>query len=306
MTELNNGKANITLEKITDSILASITLGEALLISRQILLENQSALTFNDPKLEAKMFVEFACSKTQMQLITHSDEIITTAQKVILAKALFSRINGLPVAYIIKHQAFWTLDLHVSEHTLIPRADSEIVVETALGLPLPDSAMVVDLGTGTGAIALAIKAEKPQWEVLGTDLKTQIIELARLNAKRNHVDATFLLSHWFAELASLKFDLIVSNPPYVESDSEWLQQGDVRFEPDSALSSGIDGLDDIRHIVLKSPAYLNDGGYLLLEHGHQQAEAIQVLMLESGFSDVATKQDLNGLNRATIGCLHLT
>jgi release factor glutamine methyltransferase len=278
------------------------TITDALSASRKVLTEHQENLTFNDPAIEAKIFVEYAFEKTSMQLITQSGELLCEDGKKKLISTLNKRIYGYPVAYIVGFQPFWTLNLRVSEHTLIPRADSEIVVETAISLPLSKKANVLDLGTGTGAIALAIKSERSHWIVSGCDFKEEIIELAQANAILNSLNVEFVLSNWFSGITVTQaFDLIISNPPYVESNSIWLSQGDVRFEPDSALTSGIDGLDDIRHIISKGIEYLKPGGYLLLEHGHQQAGVIQQLFLQQGYQEVTTKQDLNGLDRATLG-----
>ena len=287
---------------IADSISKCMTIADALAASRQILIEHQENLTFNAPILEASIFVEHAFDKTSMQLMTQSDEKICDSAKDQLTTMLSNRISGFPVAYIVGHQPFWTLNLKVSEHTLIPRADSEIIVETAVSLPLIKDANILDLGTGTGAIALAIKAECPHWSVLGCDFKREIVELAVANARLNHLNVEFFLSDWFAGVPTTKlYDLIVSNPPYVEAGSNWLQQGDVRFEPESALTSGADGLDDIRHIILHAPHFLNVNGYLLLEHGYEQTDMIQSLMQEAGFKEVTTNQDLSGLDRATLG-----
>lgn len=278
------------------------SIADALTASSRVLSEQQANLTFNDPRLEAKIFVEYAFNTTSMQLITQSDKPLCASGKKKLVTALSKRILGHPVAYIVGYQPFWTLNLRVSEHTLIPRADSEIVVETAISLSLSTYANVLDLGTGTGAIALAIKSECPHWFVTGCDFKQEIIELAEANAILNNVDVAFVLSNWFSGIATTQgYDLIVSNPPYVESNSVWLKQGDVRFEPSSALTSGIDGLDDIKHIICEGAQFLNKGGYLLLEHGHKQAGMIQQMLQETGYKEVTTKQDLNRLDRVTLG-----
>lgn len=287
---------------ITDCINKCITVGDALSASRKLLAEQQENLAFNEPILEASIFVEQAFNKTSLQLITQSDERLCDDAKQLLSIMLSKRISGVPVAYIVGHQPFWTLNLRVSEQTLIPRADSEIIVETAVSLPLVKDASILDLGTGTGAIALAIKSERPQWSVSGCDFKSEIVELADANAGLNQLKVDFFLSDWFSAVPVTKrFDLIVSNPPYVETSSSWLQQGDVRFEPDSALTSGIDGLDDIRHIILRATHFLKTNGYLLLEHGHEQAEVIQELLHEAGYKAVTTTKDLSGLDRATLG-----
>ena len=297
-----NGASSAYGSVINDSINQCVTIADALSASRKLLAEHQENLTFNEPILEASIFVEQAFDKTSLQLITQSDETLCDSAKNVLSTMLSERISGVPVAYIVGHQPFWTLNLRVSTQTLIPRADSEIIVETAVCLPLSRAAKILDLGTGTGAIALAIKSECPHWNVTGCDFKSEIVELADENARLNQLKVNFFLSDWFSAVpATKRFDLIVSNPPYVEASSSWLQQGDVRFEPDSALTSGVDGLDDIRHIILCAPHFLNTAAYLLLEHGHEQAEVIQELLHEAGYTEVTTKKDLNGFDRATLG-----
>jgi release factor glutamine methyltransferase len=297
-----DGASETQVSDLSVRINACQTITDALSASREVLTEYQDNLTFNEPAIEAKIFVEYAFEKTSIQLITQSGELLCEYGKKKLISTLSKRIYGYPVAYIVGYQPFWTLNLGVSEHTLIPRADSEIVVETAIALPLSKNATVLDLGTGTGAIALAIKSECSHWIVSGCDFREEIIELAQANASLNSLNVEFVLSNWFSAITAMQpFDLIVSNPPYVESNSIWLNQGDVRFEPNSALTSGIDGLDDIRHIISKGTEYLKPGGYLVLEHGHQQANIIQQLLLQWGYQEVTTKQDLNGLDRATVG-----
>lgn len=290
-----------TILSVTKNLSTCRTLADALSVSKQVLLQYQSNLTYNEPIVEAKILLENVLNKSALQLISHSDALLSERDKKNLTAALLKRISGYPVAYIVGHQAFWTLQLKVSEHTLIPRADSETVVETALSLPLPSTANILDLGTGTGAIALAIKSEKSQWEVTACDFKPEIVELAKHNARHNNLSVNVILSDWFCAVPKTGFDLIVSNPPYVENGSHWLEQGDVRFEPDSALTSGMDGLDDIRHIICNSVEYLNEGAYLLLEHGHEQAGHIRQLLRDSGFIELSTKQDLNMMDRVTIG-----
>jgi len=297
-----NDASEIHIGIVSACISRCITIADALSASRKLLVEHQENLTFNAPTIEASIFVEQALGKTSLQLITQSDELLCEKAKKRLSTMLSQRIAGIPVAYIVGHQPFWTLNLCVSEHTLIPRADSELVVESAITLPLKKNASILDLGTGTGAIALAIKSECPQWNVSGCDFKSEIVELADANAHLNQLRVDFFLSDWFSAVpATTRFDLIVSNPPYVEAGSVWLQQGDVRFEPDSALTSGVDGLDDIRHIILSAAHFLNADGFLLLEHGHEQAEMIQGLLHKAGYKEVETNKDLNGLDRMTLG-----
>jgi len=213
------------------------------------------------------------------------------------------REAGEPVAYLTGSRGFWTLNLAVSPATLIPRADTERLVELALerfdALPRRRAA---DLGTGSGAIALAIASERPQAQVIATDVSAAALAIARRNADTHDLrNVDFRLGNWFAPLAGEAFDLIASNPPYVAAHDPHLQQGDLRYEPSRALVSGSDGLDDIRLIVADAPAHLLPGGWLLLEHGYDQGEAVADLLAARGFVAVATHQDLEQRDRVTLG-----
>ncbi|WP_298449802.1 peptide chain release factor N(5)-glutamine methyltransferase [uncultured Marinobacter sp.] len=211
------------------------------------------------------------------------------------------RVQGMPVAYLLGHQEFWSLPLNVSKSTLIPRPDTECLVEQALELPLPEDARVVDLGTGTGAIALALASERPGWVVSACDLMDDAVALAQANASSLKLPVEVFQSRWFAGLPAGSFDLIVSNPPYIASGDHHLSEGDVRFEPASALVSGVDGLDDIRLIVSEAPFWLNPEGWLLLEHGFDQAESVQGLLATRGFVKVESRKDYGGNDRMTLG-----
>jgi len=212
------------------------------------------------------------------------------------------RIKGEPVAYLIGSQGFWSLDLEVSPATLIPRPETELLVEVALELPLPEQASVLDLGTGTGAIALALATERSHWKVCAVDLQQQAVDLAERNRQRYQLNNVRLFaSNWFAAIPAQRFDLIVSNPPYIEAGDPHLSQGDVRFEPASALVSGDDGLDDLRLVCSQSVGYLADSGWLVLEHGFDQGAAVRELLDRAGFILVETRQDLNGCERITLG-----
>lgn len=264
------------------------------------LARHQGTLTFNEPLLEAKIIVGFALNRTPTQLIIDSDVFVTDADFKSINGLIDRRLTGEPIAYITGHQPFWTLDLEVSKHTLIPRADTETLVETALELPLKHNAQVLDLGTGTGAVALSIASERPDWKVMGLDFKDEIVELATRNALKHSINCLFVQSDWYASLNEVTFDLIVSNPPYVEQDSPYLNKGDLRFEPMSALTSEDNGLADIKHIISEGTRYLNDGGYMALEHGAYQAEAIRNIFNAHGYSNVNTIKDLNKLDRVTL------
>ena len=236
-------------------------------------------------------------------LKTWPDRELSSAVEEQFEQLLERRIEGEPVAYLIGTQGFWTLDLKVSPDTLIPRPETELLVETALDLDLPRQAKALDLGTGTGAIALALASERSQWQISAVDLMPRAVQLASANCQRYEFENVEIFqSSWFAEIPAQRFDLIVSNPPYIEDGDRHLTQGDVRFEPASALVSGSDGLDDLRLLIAESVNYLADRGWLMVEHGYQQGPAVRELFRQAGFSAVETRADLNGLERITLGC----
>jgi len=205
---------------------------------------------------------------------------------------------------------FWSLELCVSPDTLIPRPETELLVETALQLDLPTNSQVLDLGTGTGAIALALAAEQPLWQVTGVDIQPKALALAERNRQLHQLDnLSIYQSDWFSALATARpqpetgFDLILSNPPYIEADDQHLFEGDVRFEPASALVSGVDGLDDLRLVIGQSCSFLRQGGWLMVEHGHNQGAAVRELFSAAGYHSVETRVDYNRLDRISLGCL---
>lgn len=216
---------------------------------------------------------------------------------------LARREAGEPVAYLTGKRGFWTLDLDVSPATLIPRPETELLVEKVLECDdLAEKTSVLDLGTGTGAIALALAREKPAWQVVGVDFQPDAVNLSQRNAQQLQLsNVLFQQSDWFSALAGQAFDIIVSNPPYIDPDDKHLKEGDVRFEPISALVSEKKGLADIETIINQAPDYLASSGRLLLEHGYDQGEAVRALMAAQNFSDVITCQDLAGHDRVTAG-----
>jgi release factor glutamine methyltransferase len=230
---------------------------------------------------------------------------LSADQTVHFEQLLERRLAGEPIAYIIGQQGFWTLDLAVSPATLIPRPETELLVEYLLEQhPSQRALAVLDLGTGTGAIALALASERPQWQLLGVDVEAAAVALARHNQQRCLPEARnirFLQSDWFAALASGVFDIIVSNPPYIDGKDPHLDQGDVRFEPRSALVAASDGLAAFETIIAQAPAFLSDGGTLLFEHGCEQGPALRGLLQRGGFVNVFTEQDLAGLDRISGG-----
>ncbi|SDS93600.1 release factor glutamine methyltransferase [Halopseudomonas sabulinigri] len=259
----------------------------------------------DSPALDAELLLCQVLGKGRSYLRSWPDAQLGDEQIAAFHALLARRRAGEPVAYLLGERGFWTLDLQVSPATLIPRPDTERLVELGLELGPQGPAAVLDLGTGSGAIALALAAERPDWQLTGSDRVAEAVVLAQCNAERLRLsNVQFVLSHWFAELQGQRFELIVSNPPYIAADDPHLAQGDVRFEPRSALVSGADGLDDIRHLVSTAPAHLQPGGWLLLEHGWQQAEAVAELLRARGYQQVQSWRDLGGNLRVTGGRWH--
>lgn len=255
-------------------------------------------------RLDAEVLLCHVLGRDRSFLFTWPEHELNEQQLSDFRQLVNQRQNGTPVAYLTGERDFWTLKLSVSPATLIPRPDTELLVEKALEKPLPDNAEVVDLGTGTGAIALALASEKPGWSVVAVDMFADAVELARKNAGLNRIsNVEILQGNWFEPLADRKFHLVVSNPPYICNDDEHLSQGDVRFEPSTALTSGQDGLDDIRIIIDQAREHLAPGGWLLIEHGYHQANRIQQLLQAAGYKDIRTIKDWAGHDRVTEGQL---
>lgn len=254
------------------------------------------------PRLDAELLLAHVLGRPRSFLRTWPEHVPSAEQCAAFAELLARRRAGEPVAYLLGRQGFWSLDLEVSPDTLIPRPDTELLVETALQLAPATPLEVLDLGTGTGAIALALAAERPAWTVTGVDRVEAAVALAARNGERLGLrNARFEPSHWFSALGERRFGLIVSNPPYIAADDRHLSEGDVRFEPTSALVAGADGLDDIRHIIAEAPQHLLPGGWLLLEHGYDQAEAVRELLGTAGFSEVESRRDLGNHQRISLG-----
>tara|TARA_B110000967_G_C18788635_1_gene512135 strand:+ start:366 stop:1211 length:846 start_codon:yes stop_codon:yes gene_type:complete len=266
----------------------------------------QSAVQLNHlsdtSRLDCELLLCYLLDVDRTYLKTWPDRELSETIEEQFQQLLQQRITGEPVAYLIGTQGFWTLDLKVSADTLIPRPETELLVEAALELELPQQAKVLDLGTGTGAIALALATEQSRWQVSAVDLMPGAVQLAKENCQRCQLENVEIFqSHWFADIAPQSFDLIVSNPPYIETDDAHLAQGDVRFEPSSALVSGPQGLDDLRLLIAQSVNYLADCGWLMVEHGYQQGPAVRELFEQAGFALVETRVDLNNLERITLG-----
>lgn len=267
-------------------------------------LTQQLGVVSDTPRLDAEVLLCHILVQSRTFLYTWPERELSQAQQQQLAAFVSRRLAGEPIAYLTGHREFWSLDLEVTSDTLIPRPDTELLVEIGLELlqasPTPQQAL--DLGTGTGAIALALASEKPNWQFYGVDRVPAAVALAQRNQRRLQLsNASFFESDWFSAVAGQKFYLIVSNPPYIDNDDAHLQQGDVRFEPRSALVSDKQGLQDIERIVAEAFGYLVEKGWLLFEHGYEQGEAVRDLLQGKGFVEVQTRRDFAGHERATLG-----
>lgn len=253
--------------------------------------------------VDARLLLAHALGKPPAWLIAHADEALDHDALLRFDVLLQSRIDGRPVAYLVGRRGFWTLDLAVTPDTLIPRPETELLVELALSrIPQGAASRIADLGTGSGAIALAIAVERPQCSVVATDASEAALRVAQGNAREHAIaNVEFRRGSWFAPLAGERFELIASNPPYIANGDAHLAEGDLRFEPPAALSSGSDGLDDIREIISSAGGFLADGGWLLLEHGLDQGAAIRELFEAAGFVEIATERDLESRDRVTLG-----
>ncbi|MBP2171126.1 release factor glutamine methyltransferase [Erwinia toletana] len=258
----------------------------------------------DSPKRDAEILLGFVTGKSRSWLIAFDETELTAPQLAQLEALIARRANGEPVAHLTGEREFWSLPLSVSAATLIPRPDTEILVEQALARLPSSPAQILDLGTGTGAVALALASERGDCQVVGVDRIAEAVTLAQHNATKLQLpNARFLLSDWFSALENQRFDLIVSNPPYIDADDQHLQQGDVRFEPLSALVADEQGLADIRRISAAAAQYLQPAGWLLFEHGWQQAAAVRDILRDHNFLQVETCQDYAGNDRVTVGQL---
>ena len=239
-------------------------------------------------------------------LIAHAGEPLSLAHGTTFAALVARRTAGEPVAYIVGTREFFSLEFKVTPAVLIPRPETELLVEIALECTTPEQACrVLDLGTGSGCVAVSIARHRPRARVVAVDLSAAALAVATENAARHAVpNLELLVSDWFAALGGERFDVIVSNPPYVAADDPHLLQGDLRYEPASALTGGRDGLDSLRAIVVSAPQHLNSGGTLAVEHGHNQGVNCRELFAAAGFSAVSSRTDLAGIERVTLGRWH--
>lgn len=260
-----------------------------------------SEITGIDNALESAVLLAHAVQKDRSWLFAWPEKTLSTQQQKLYESYLQRRLKGEPVSYITGYREFWGLELKVSPETLIPRPETELLVETALSRISKTTANVLELGTGSGAISAALLTERPSWKVVATDTNPRTLAIARENFEKLHLNIETLISSWFEQIANEKFDLIISNPPYIESDDPHLQKGDLRFEPLTALASGKDGLNAIREIVQQARDYLKEKGWLMLEHGYNQGDAVYSLFQKSEFTSIETLNDLSENDRITIG-----
>jgi release factor glutamine methyltransferase len=275
---------------------------------RQLLQDARQQLTpiTENPQLEAEILFAYALQQSRSYLHTQADKLISIEEAERFAHYLSRRCHREPIAYITGSREFWSLELNVNKETLIPRPETELLVERVLAF-FPNKAekiKAVDLGTGSGAIAIALGHERPNWQIYATDISENTLQIARKNAQRLAVkNISFLQGDWCQALASFTadFDVVVSNPPYI-AEAEWGAYAEgLVFEPRSALIAGKAGLDAIDIISRQAQSYLKPGGYVIVEHGFLQGSAVREIFKDLGYIDIVTARDLSGHERATIG-----
>lgn len=263
-----------------------------------------AALTDTDsPEVDSDVLLCHTLNCATSYLHTWPDRALSNEQKSEFEQLISQRQTGRPVAHVIGQRGFWSLDLKVTPDTLIPRPDTELLVTLALEKLKPQM-LVADLGTGTGAIALSLAQEEPTATLFAMDYSRKAIAVAKYNAVNNQLsNVSFWQGSWLNAITDNCLDMVISNPPYIEENDPHLLQGDVRFEPISALASGKDGLDDICDIIVQAKRCLKPSGWLLIEHGYHQAEQVKQLFSETGFVDVSSEQDYGGNDRVVMGHL---
>ena len=270
---------------------------------RNVLDEGTRALPGDGARREAVLLLRHVLGVSDAWLVAHPGDEVETAQAAAFRSLIERRARGEPIAYLTGTRGFHAIELCVTSGVLIPRAETEVLVDLALQcIPVDVDCRVADLGTGSGAIALAIAHARPQARVAATDVSEAALDVARRNAERLRIgNVEFRQGDWYAGLGDARFDVIVSNPPYIAEGDPHLHEGDLRFEPAAALASGADGLDAIRVIVRSARERLRSGGWLLLEHGFDQGAEVRDLLLDQGFAEVFTRNDLEGRERASGG-----
>ncbi|HFD87483.1 MAG TPA: peptide chain release factor N(5)-glutamine methyltransferase [Gammaproteobacteria bacterium] len=272
---------------------------------KQLLHKAAASISSDSPRLDAEILLCHLLNKPRSHLFTWPEQVLEPKLVETFLKLVQRRCAGEPVAYLTGQQEFWSLQLKVSPAVLIPRPDTELLVELALQWPANTPLDVLDLGTGSGAIALALASERPAWRITATDQSEEVLNIARDNAGRHQLsNVRFNQGSWYQAVTSQTFDLIVSNPPYIPAADPHLATGGLQFEPEQALVSGVIGLDDIEAIAGEAVRYLNDNGWLLVEHGYDQGTAVRQIFERHGLETVRTELDLEGRERVTLGTLN--
>ena len=268
-----------------------------------LLAEGTRRLHGPEARFEAELLLCHALRRERAWLFAHADDAVAAQEQARFLALCQRRAEGHPVAHLLGSRGFWTLELEVTADTLVPRPDTELLVEAALErIPAERTAHIADLGTGTGAIALAIASERPLARVLATDASAAALAVAQRNASRNRITTVrFAEGDWLEPLEGQRYDLIASNPPYIADGDPHLLEGDLRFEPRTALASGGDGLDALRTIIRDAPQLLLQDGWLLVEHGHDQGAVVRELFSRAGLIGITTLQDLEQRERVTLG-----
>lgn len=269
----------------------------------QALAFGASALTpsSESPKLDAEVLLLATINQSRTYLFTWPEKELSDEQQAQFLSFIEQRSQGKPVAHITQYREFWSLNFKVSPATLIPRPDTETLVELALDKAINKQGKLLDLGTGTGAIALSLASELPDWQVTAVDYQLDAVLLANENKSQLGItNAEMLQSNWFSALVGEKFDLIISNPPYIDPQDPHLKQGDVRFEPLSALIAEKKGMADLEFIITKSREFLNESGWLLLEHGYDQGQLVRDFFSKMAYKVITTEKDLGGNDRVTL------
>lgn len=254
-----------------------------------------------DARADTETLLSHVLGKNRAYLYAHPEKTLSASHAAAFEQLVLARIKGMPVAYLLGYRDFWSLSLKVTPDTLIPRHETERLVELALEL-LPEQTpkRILDLGTGSGAIALALAIERPHWEIDAVDYSLDALAVAQDNAKTHHIhNVRFIHSNWFAALGNTRYHAILANPPYIHPNDPHLKQGDLRFEPQSALVSGQDGLADLQYIILHSKEYLLPEGLLLLEHGFEQKNQINAILNGLNYKNIHCWQDFLGQDRVS-------
>ena len=257
--------------------------------------------TANLPRVEARLLMQHVLDVNHAHLIAHSETPLNPAQHTHFLALCQRRLAGEPIAYLIGYREFYGRPFQVTPDVLIPRPDTELIIETLLARLSPNQAhCIADIGTGSGCIALTLALEAPNWSLHAIDISAPALNIAKANAERLGASLTFHLSDMFSALPQTQFTAIVSNPPYIPVDDPHLEQGDLRFEPTQALTDQSDGLTFYRHLAHTAPQHLHPGGLLCVEHGFDQGESVPALLLKTGWTNIETLKDLSGLPRVTL------